>query len=69
MFVSYGFILRVRQLRRCLGLERTLPSVRAITHVGTDCDSLPALAKRSFFAGGFTLAIFLYPSYCCLSLP
>jgi hypothetical protein len=55
--ISYGFIFRVRQLRRCFGFDRTLPSVRAITHVGTDCDSLPALANRSFFAVGFTLAI------------
>jgi hypothetical protein len=48
----------VRQLRLLFGLVLTLPSVRAITHVGTDCDSLPAFANRSFFAVGFTLAIF-----------
>lgn len=55
--VSYGFILLVRQFRLDLGLTLTLPSVRAITQVGTDCASLPAFAKRSFFAGGFILAI------------
>src|SRR5512136_2674325 len=67
---SYGFSLRVRQFLRRLGLVLTLPSVRAITHVGTDSFTLPALANRNFLAAGLIRAIrFSNPCYFCFLLP
>ncbi len=54
---SYAFIFLVRQFLRRLGLVLTLPSVRAITHVGTDSVSFPALASLRFLAAGLIRAI------------
>jgi hypothetical protein len=68
MSFSYAFILLVRQFRLLVGVILTLPSVLATTHVGTDEDFFSVLAKRRFFAGGLTLAIFSYPCNFCFSL-
>lgn len=54
---SYAFIFLVLQFLRRLGLVLTLPSVRAITQVGTEAVSLPALASLRFFAAGLIRAI------------
>jgi hypothetical protein len=59
---SYGFIFRVRQFLRRFGFVRTFPSVRAITHVGTDSFSFPALASLRFLAAGLIRAIRFFKS-------
>jgi len=56
---SYAFIFRVLQFLRRLGLVLTLPAVLAITQVGTDSFSLPALASLIFLAAGFTRAMLI----------
>ena len=48
----------VLQFRRRLGFVLTFPPDRTITQVGTGFFSLPAFARRCFFAGGLTLAMF-----------
>jgi hypothetical protein len=54
---SYAFIFRVLQLRLRLGFVLTFPSVRAMTHVGTDSVCLPALASLRFLAAGLIRAM------------
>jgi hypothetical protein len=51
--------LRVLHCRLRLGVVLTLPLVLAITHVGTACLSLLALANLRFLAGGLIRAMFI----------
>ena len=51
--------MRVLHCRLRLGVVLTLPLVLAITHVGTACLSLLALANLCFLAGGLIRAMFI----------
>jgi len=57
---SYAFIFLLLQFLWRLGLVLTLPSVLAMTHVGTDSFVLVALANRRFLAAGLIRAIYAH---------